>query len=99
VIAERAEASAQVHLGTPLIICPISTTCANENTCGLSATLTLPDWIMEGLLVTCPQPVERATTRFRGWFLADRPRISLFRSQRLHWIDPRRPPCRNEAGE
>jgi RHS repeat-associated protein len=25
--------------------------------------------------------------------------ISLFRSQSLHWIDPRCPPCRNEAGQ
>src|SRR5947199_9072983 len=49
--------------------------------------------------VTRPQPVKRGTTRFRGWFLADRPRISLFRSQCLHRIDPRRPPCRNEAGQ
>src|SRR5258707_15672534 len=48
---------------------------------------------------TRPQPVKRATTPFRRWFLADRPRISLFRSQRLHRIDPRRPPCRNEAGQ
>ena len=49
--------------------------------------------------VILPWNLKRGKPRFRGWFLADRPRISLFHSQRLHWINPRRPPCRNKAGQ